>query len=76
MRISKEALALRVVVRRVRTGTAPFCWEVHRDPELQPIHVSHETFRSMEAAYGAGLAKLADFIPQRRTAAHQPAPDA
>jgi len=30
MRVSKEALALSIVVRRVRIGANPFSWEVHR----------------------------------------------
>jgi hypothetical protein len=71
MRVSKEALAISVVVRRVRTGAAPFGWEVHHAAALKPIHVSSETFRSMEAAYRAGQARLAEFIPQRRIAPKQ-----
>jgi hypothetical protein len=70
MRVTKEALA--VSVRRVRIGTTPFGWEVHYAAAAKPIHVSPETFRSMEAAYRAGQARLAEFIPQRPTAAqHQ-----
>ena len=68
MRVTKEVLAVSVVVRRVRSGAAPFGWEVHHAAAAKPIHVSPETFRSMEAAYRAGQARLAEFIPQRRTA--------
>nr|WP_294523141.1 hypothetical protein [uncultured Rhodopila sp.] len=69
MRVTKEALAVRIVVRRVRTGAAPFCWEVYRDAAWKPLHVSPETFRSMEAAYKAGQARLPEFVQQRRIAA-------
>jgi hypothetical protein len=71
MRVTKEALAVSIVVRRVMIGAAPFGWEVHHAAAAKPIHVDAETFRSMEAAYRAGQAKLAEFIPQRRTAAYQ-----
>ena len=65
MRVSKEALAVSVVVRRVRTGAAPFSWEVHHAAVTKPIHVSSETFRSMEAAYRAGQVRLTEFVRQR-----------
>lgn len=65
-RISKEALALSVVVRRrARAGVAPFGWEVHGTDTAEPIHVSDDRFVSMEEAYGAGQARLAEFIPKR-----------
>jgi hypothetical protein len=69
MRVSKEALAVSVVVRRVKTGAAPFGWEVHHAAAPRPIHVSPETFRSMEAAYRAGQARLEEFV--RTPAAHK-----
>jgi hypothetical protein len=65
MRVSKEALALSVVVRRVRVGAIPFSWEVHRAGAPHPVQVSTEGFRSMEAAYQAGQACLADLITKR-----------
>ena len=65
MRISKEALALSVVVRRIHVGAAPFAWEVHRTSASAPVQVSAERFRSMEAAYQAGQARLADLIAKR-----------
>jgi hypothetical protein len=65
MRISKEALATSVVVRRVRTGAAPFRWEVYRAEMTTPIYVSPDRFRSMHEAYQAGQARLADFISKR-----------
>jgi hypothetical protein len=70
MRVTREALAVSVVVRRVRIGAAPFGWEVHYAAAAKPLHVSPETFRSMEAAYRAGQARLAEFVPQVRTAAN------
>jgi hypothetical protein len=71
MRVTREALAVSVVVRRVRIGAAPFGWEVHHAAAAKPLHVSPETFRSMDAAYRAGQARLAEFVPQRRIAANQ-----
>jgi len=70
MRVTREALAVSLVVRRVRIGAAPFGWEVHHAAAAKPLHVSPETFRSMEAAYRAGQARLAEFVPQVRTAAN------
>jgi hypothetical protein len=65
-RISREALGISVVVRRRdRAGAAPFGWEVHGADTAEPLHVSHDRFTSMEEAYGAGKAKLADFMPKR-----------
>jgi hypothetical protein len=64
MRLTKEALSVSIVVRRTGVGAAPFGWEVHVTGS-GPIHVSSERFRSMEAAYRAGQARLADFIPKR-----------
>jgi hypothetical protein len=65
MRITKEALSVRIVVRRVEVGAAPFRWEVYREEGAEPIHVSPDRFRSMEAAYRAGQARLTEFIPKR-----------
>jgi hypothetical protein len=65
MRISQEALALSVLVRRVRTGATPFGWEVHRADATRPVQVSAERFPSMEAAYHAGQARLTDLIAKR-----------
>lgn len=67
MRLSKEALSIRVVVRRARRGTAPFVWEINRDNMVEPVFVSHETFRSMESAYSAGQARLMEFVPSPRS---------
>jgi hypothetical protein len=63
MRLSKEALSVRVVVRRTRRGATPFVWEINRDSMVEPVYVSPEGFFSMEAAYMAGKARLAEFIP-------------
>lgn len=65
MRTSKEALSICIVVRRVRTGASPFAWEVYRMDTAGPIYLSSDRFSSMEAAYTAGQARLADFIPKR-----------
>ena len=64
-RITKEALSVRVVVRRVETGAAPFRWEVYLEEGAEPIHVSSDRFKGMEAAYHAGRARLTEFIPKR-----------
>jgi hypothetical protein len=66
MRLSKEALSTRVVVRRARRGAAPFVWEINRDSMAEPVFVSPETFASMEAAFCAGQARLAEFIETAR----------
>ena len=63
MRLSKEALSIRVVVRRTRRGASPFIWEINRDTMVKPVFVSPEAFVSMEAAYNAGQARLAEFVP-------------
>jgi hypothetical protein len=65
MRITVEALSIGVVVRRIRSGSAPFAWEICRADATGPIHVSSDRFKSMEAAYRAGQARLAEFIPKR-----------
>ena len=65
MRLSKEALSTRVVVRRARTGAAPFVWEISKDSMAEPVYVSCEAFVSMEAAYRAGQARLAEFTPRK-----------
>lgn len=78
MRLSKEALSVRVVVRRARRGAAPFVWEINRDNMAEPVFVSPETFRSMESAYSAGQARLTEFVPSARSMAEMPVwyPDA
>ncbi len=65
MRLTKEALSVRIVVRRAEVGAAPFRWEVYWEEGAEPIHVSPDRFRSMEAAYCAGQARLTEFIPKR-----------
>jgi hypothetical protein len=63
MRLSKEALSIRVVVRRARRGIAPFIWEINKDSMAEPVCISPDSFVSMEAAYQAGQARLAEFTP-------------
>jgi hypothetical protein len=67
MRLSKEALSIRVVVRRARRGATPFVWEINRESMVRPLFVSSEAFGSMEAAYRAGQARLAEFVPSSRS---------
>jgi hypothetical protein len=64
MKIRKEALAITIVVRRVGVGAAGFGWEIHHDT-LGVLHIAPDRFDSMEAAYKAGTARLAEFIPKR-----------
>lgn len=72
MRLSKEVLNLTVVVRRVTTGSTPFAWELQNGNSATPVLVSSERFRSMQAAYIEGQAKLAAYASQRQSA--KPAP--
>jgi hypothetical protein len=65
MRLTKEALSVGIVVRRVGVGSAPFGWEIHRLDTMVLAHASPDRYKSMDAAYQAGLARLADFIPRR-----------
>jgi hypothetical protein len=64
MAVTKEALSTSVVVRRVGTGAAPFGWEIIRTDMERLIHASPARFGSMDAAYTAGAAQLAEFIPK------------
>jgi hypothetical protein len=66
MRLSKEALSTRVVVRRARRGATPFIWEITKDSMVEPVYVSPDAFVSMEAAFRAGQARLAEFTPPPR----------
>jgi hypothetical protein len=68
MRITREELSIKVVVRRLRTGSAPFIWEITRDHAAEPLCASADGFRSMEEAYRAGRARLREFVPPRRPA--------
>jgi hypothetical protein len=63
MRLTKEALSIRVVVRRARIGATPFIWEINRDSMVEPICVSPGAYVSLEAAFKAGQQRLADFVP-------------
>jgi len=65
MRESIETLFTQVFVRRISVGPAPFTWEVHGDA-ITPIYVSADRYKSMDAAYAAGRARLAEFIPSRK----------
>jgi hypothetical protein len=64
-RITRESLTVRVIVRRVARGAAPFAWEVHRTDMERLVHASPARFGSMDAAYMAGAARLVDFIQKR-----------
>jgi hypothetical protein len=78
MRISKEDLDTKVVVRRVALSAAPFAWEVIGANSVTPIYSSPERFRSMDAAYQAGQKRFAEFLPSARQkpAAKRPASQA
>jgi len=60
MRTAWYAFYYSVVVRRIGTGSTPFRWEVQTADGVVPVQVSSERFRSMQAAYEAGQAWLAD----------------
>jgi hypothetical protein len=66
MRLTKEQLSVRVVVRRVPRGTA-FMWEVYRDDLATPVFISPDRYKGMDAAYRAGQARLVEFVPPRRS---------
>lgn len=65
MRLSVEALAISIVVRRAWMGSAPYGWEVHWTGAAAPIYVCSDHFRSMHEAHQAGHARLGQFIPKR-----------
>jgi hypothetical protein len=66
MRLTKEQLSVRVVVRRVPRGTA-FVWEVYRDDLATPVFISPDRFKCMDAAFLAGQARLPEFVPPKRS---------
>jgi hypothetical protein len=69
MRITKEELCTKVVVRRARRGAAPFVWEINKENMAEPVYVSPDGFESMEDAYRAGRARLAEFVSRSIPAA-------
>jgi hypothetical protein len=69
MRLTKEELLIRVVVRRARRGATPFVWEINSENMVEPLFVSPDGFGSMEDAYRAGRARLPEFIPSPRSMA-------
>ena len=66
MRVTKEELSTRVIVRRARRGAAPFVWEINTESRTEPLYVSPDGFRNMEDAYRAGQARLPEFVPSPR----------
>ncbi len=66
MRLTKEELSTRVVVRRAGIGAAPFRWEVYRAEAPVPVFVSPSRFSNMDAAYRDGQARLPEFMPPKR----------
>ena len=55
-----DAMFIHVFVHRAEVGgAAPFTWEI-RGAGATPIEVSGERFKSMNAAYEAGKARLAE----------------
>jgi hypothetical protein len=69
MRLTKEELLIKVVVRRARRGAMPFVWEINSENMVEPIYVSPDAFGCMEDAYRAGRARLPEFIPSPRAMA-------
>ncbi len=67
MRISKEELSTKVVVRRGRSGAAPFVWEINRENMAEPVYISVDGFENMEDAYHAGRARLSEFVSSANT---------
>ena len=76
MRITKEELSTKVVVRRARRGAAPFVWEINRENMAEPVYISSDGFESMEDAYHAGRARLSEFVSSASSTSavsrHQP----
>lgn len=66
MRISKEELSTRVVVRRARRGAAPFVFEINSENRTEPLYVSTDAFGNMEDAYRAGKARLPEIVALAR----------
>jgi hypothetical protein len=64
--MSNDDLYTKVLVRRVGIGAAPFTWEVVGANAVTPLHVSSDRFRSMEAAYSSGQARLGEFLQRPR----------
>ena len=67
VRLTKEDLLIRVVVRRAKRGSAPFVWEINSEDMIGPLYVSPDAFETMEDAYRAGRAKLPEFLPLPRS---------
>ena len=67
MRLSSEDLNLKVVVRRICIGSAPFAWELHHGETSIPLGSSPERFKSMEAAYQAGHVGLKAYLASLRS---------
>jgi hypothetical protein len=71
-----NSLDLRVIVRRVTVGSAPYGWEVRAADGINTLQVSPARFRSMETALKEGQAWLADFIsrqpPSPKRGRHRP----
>lgn len=63
-----------MVVRRVATGSIPFTWELRNGDSVTPVQVSLQRFRSMQDAYVAGQAGLADYLSQRLAKSVRPTP--
>jgi hypothetical protein len=74
MRLSREALDYRVVVRRVAVGPRPFQWEIRAEDGGTPIQVSPGRFTGMAIAYEEGQAWLTDFLAKREPPPRRSAP--
>jgi hypothetical protein len=70
MLTSIAEINIRIVVRRVSVGATPFGWAVYNG--ITPRYASPDRFRSLEAAYSAGQARLAEFLPPKNVKRKQP----
>jgi hypothetical protein len=64
--MSTDHINTKIVVRRVGAGAAPFSWEIYGPDTPSPAYISPDRFRSMEAAYSAGQARLTEFLSAKR----------
>jgi hypothetical protein len=57
---------IRVIVRKVASGIAPYGWEIYDAGTCIPCYVCLDRFRSMETAFKAGQAWLATCVSASR----------
>ncbi len=59
MRLTKEELSARVVVRRATIGSALFQWEVHWADRAEPVFVSPRQIRQHGCSLSRGPRQIA-----------------